>query len=87
MGFWKKLCCWRRTRNVAVRTREISTETENVNSENAIQVSSIDISVKCDTGTQVASNVTCERRPPSTETNTENIVGNEFATPPAAAER
>jgi len=61
MGFWKKLCCccWRK-RNVAVRTRDISTETEIVTSENVSQVSSLDMSVTCDVGTQEASNVTCD---------------------------
>jgi len=59
MGFWKNLCCWRR-RNVAARTRDISTEIEIATSEFAIQVSSTDITVRCDEGTQVASNKTCD---------------------------
>ena len=60
MEFWKKLCCCWRRRNVAVRTRDILTETEIVTSENATQVSSVYMSVTCDVGTQVASNVTCD---------------------------
>lgn len=40
MGFWKKLCFWRRRRNVAVTTRDIATTTEDLNSENGTQVSS-----------------------------------------------
>jgi len=60
MGFWRKLCCWKRRRNDATTTRDIATTTVNLTSESSTQVSSVEIILKCDVGTQVESNVTCE---------------------------
>lgn len=59
MGFWRNLCCWRR-RSVAARTGDIPTEMEIPTAEIATQVSSTDIIARCDEGTQVASNETCD---------------------------
>jgi len=60
MGFWKKLCCWKRRRNDATTTHDIATTTDNLTSESGTQVSSMEIILKCDAGTQVESNLTCE---------------------------
>ena len=60
MGFWRKLCCWKRRRNDATTTRDIATTTDNLTSESGTQVSSVEIILKCDAGTQVESNMTCE---------------------------
>jgi len=59
MGFWKKLCCWKRRRNDATTTRDIATTTDNLTSESGTQVSSVEIILKTDAGTQVEPNLTC----------------------------
>ena len=60
MDFFKKLRFWKRKRNDAVRTRDIATTKDNLNSETGTQVSSIEMVVKCHAGTQVDSILTCE---------------------------
>ena len=59
MGFWKKLLFWRR-RNVTVTTCDIATMMEDVTSENGTQVSTIEMKMRCNAGTQVDFNISCE---------------------------
>ena len=60
MRFLKKLRFWKRRRNDTVTTRDIATTKDNLNSETGTQVSSIEMILKCDAGTQVDSILTCE---------------------------
>jgi len=53
MGFWKKLCFWRRRRRKdAITTSDTATTTDNLTSETDILI--------CDAGTQMDSNLSCE---------------------------
>jgi hypothetical protein len=60
MGFLKKIRFWRRRHNDAVRTCDNATMTDHLNLETGTQFSSIEIILRCDAGTQVDSNLTCE---------------------------
>jgi hypothetical protein len=63
MGFLKilkKLRFWRKRNNDALTTCDIATSTDNVTSETCTQVSSIEVILRCDAGTQVDNNLTCE---------------------------
>jgi len=60
MGFLKKLRCWKRRHNDAVTTRDIATVTDNLTSETGTQVLSVEMILRCNAGSQVDSNLTCE---------------------------
>jgi len=68
-GFLKKLRFWRRRQSVAITTPDIATMTDNLPLETGIQVSSLKMILRCDAGTKVHSNLTCEA---STQTPNDN---------------
>ena len=66
---YKKLCFWKRRRNEAVTHSNNAMTTYNFNSENGTQVSSIEMILSCDAGTQVDSNLTRGASPQTTNVN------------------
>jgi hypothetical protein len=69
MNFLRKLRFWKRRRSDAVTSCDIATATDNLTLETGTQVSSIQMILRCDAGTQVDSNLTCEA---STQTSNRN---------------
>jgi hypothetical protein len=69
MNFLKKLRFWKKRRNNAVTSRDIAARTDNMTLETGTQVSSVEMILRCDAGTQVDSNLTREA---STQTSHRN---------------
>jgi hypothetical protein len=69
MNFFKKLRFWKKRRNNAITSRDIAARTDNVTLDTGTQVSSIELILRCDAGTQVDSILTREA---STQTSHRN---------------